>query len=124
MANLLRSRECPNTYQIYEKTYYEEDRVVEEPYGRLNNHHHHHNQPEVREQIQVLEYERVPKVIYEEIETDRVYSSNRHGHYSIAKQFYVSYPIAACNGFAAIFNNRRNNGRKTQNTMALHFAAS
>ncbi|KAL4326577.1 hypothetical protein HN51_033721 [Arachis hypogaea] len=88
MANLFRSHEYPNTYQTYEKTYYEEDRVVEGSYDRFNNHHHHHQQPEVRERVEVVEYERMPEygtreVIYEEVETDRVYPShrNKHGHH-------------------------------------------
>ncbi|OIW15405.1 hypothetical protein TanjilG_15788 [Lupinus angustifolius] len=68
----------PNSH-VTKKVVYEEDEIG----GYRGGHVHHHN-PEVRERVEVIEYEQVPQynnrvgeVVYEEnvvdVETDRYY---------------------------------------------------
>ncbi|KAK2442955.1 hypothetical protein P8452_26754 [Trifolium repens] len=50
----------PNAEMAFNKrVIYEEDEIE----GSRRRHHHHHN-PEIRERVEVVEYERVPEVRY------------------------------------------------------------
>ncbi|XP_057443168.1 uncharacterized protein LOC130734672 [Lotus japonicus] len=88
-------RQYPNGHLVNERIVYEED-VYNEGSPRYAHHHHHHN-PETRERVEVIEYERVPagrvgvgEVIYEEnvvdYETDQYYPGRNRGTTAFAVQ--------------------------------------